>query len=168
MLRESPIMYVGAKTGRFPLSGVSGKRGTIDFSITFGATGSLRALVCLEDTVSGRVLTIGLATDNRLQITHQDQLAVLRADVTNGFTADIAGAPAVFRYIWDSTAPVDGTNYSAFWKNGTKATVASNGVAWTAFVPNRIRIGSEIGSELDFNGTIEYLQVSDTPVPWAG
>ncbi len=168
-LRGSVVQYVGTNPGRFPLTGVTGKRGTIDFAVTLGATGSLRSLVTLINTTTNRQLTIGLGTDNRLQVTHQDDFAVLRADVTNGFSTDVAaGSVAVFRYIWDSTAPVDGLNYSAFWKNGVKATITSNSSAWQAFVPNRIEVGAAIGSQADFNGSIQYLQVSDTPVPWAG
>lgn len=147
--------------GKFPVSKLTGRQGAIDMWVTLGATGSLRSLLVLTD--GDAVVTIHLGTDNRINLTHQSQTHVLVADLTNGFAADVAGSRFRLRYTWDSTQPVDGPKYAMLRKNEEKGNVLS-GSAWTSFYPTEVWLGVAIGVTLDFNGTIDKVQIGSSVV----
>ncbi len=162
-------------TGRFNLNAkVTGVRGTILVSYVTGAGGMQRTLCYLTDsyTTPSKRIVIGLDGLNRPYAVITNNLGTVVAQVNPTYTGSPAGFQGQALLSWDSTAALDGTRFALLKANGQQVPsgdwATSPTTAWNSFVPAEIVLGFAVGSDVDFNGQIIGVQVSNDTITATG
>jgi len=160
------------RDGRFPRGPVlSGIRGSAEVCLRTGASGSQRSVFYLTDSTGLLDLVLFLDSNNRPFFSIDDIDGNVASTQTRTGAAPSADTRHFIRMTWDSTGlvPDSGTT-------GRFATLTVNGIAiadsdwslstaaWTHFVPTDLVVGAARGAGSDFNGTIDFVQFTNTVI----
>lgn len=157
-------------TGEFPVTRLSGLRGTMRVSLVTGTAGGTgQAVAAISVTGTSLFLGLMLNTSNKPVVIIRDQYgaAIAESEPLVG-SAIAAGTPIEVVFSWDSTGVVDqglraGALITMNTLSGVPGWTIAPTTAWATFVPNVLYVGlPPTGFSLvPFTGSIEVVQVSD-------
>lgn len=162
--------------GTFALGGrLTGVRGTLQATVTIGATGADRSIGYLADTLTPTTkILMAIDAMNRPFCLVQNNVGTTVAKVIPTWASSLSvGQQVTVKLCWDSTQVVDGTRFALFMVNTDKVGgtdwMTNPITSWTSFIPNYIILGdSPAGGGAPalpgFNGQILSFQVSNNVV----
>lgn len=157
--------------GRFSLGNkVTGIRGSVLMSFVAGPAGMARTLAYLTDSPTSPThrIVIGVDAMNRPTLSIYDYIGTLKAQVIPTYTSLKAGQQGQALLSWDATQSIDSTRFAIFQVNSSAVPsadwITNPVVAWTPFQPTDVVLGFGVGGDLDFNGQVLSVQISNDTV----
>ncbi len=157
--------------GRFSLgSSVTGIRGSILVTFVAGAAGMARTLAYLTDSPTSPThrIVLGLDAMNRPDISIYDGVGTLKAQVIPTYVGILAGSQNQVLLAWDATQAIDSTRYAVLQVNSSAVPsvdwITNPVAAWSPFQPTDVVLGFGVGTDIDFNGQIVSVQISNDTV----
>lgn len=160
------------RPSRFPRGPVlSGIRGSVEVCLRTGATGSQRTVFYLTDSTGTLDLVLFLDSNNRPFFSIDDIEGTVVSTQTRTGAAPAADVRHFIRMTWDSTAEVPNNGTT-----GRFATLTVNGIAiadsdwslstaaWAHFTPTDLVVGAPRGAGSEFNGSIDFVQFTNTVI----
>jgi hypothetical protein len=149
--------------GEIPVTGISGRQGTIRANFITGAAGTNQALafIAVSTTV---LLGIALDTLNRpyVILKNLSGTTIGQSNVVGGPVA--AGVPLLVQFAWNSQGIVYAGLHAGVEMEGEVADwITSPNASWAFFVPTKLYVGTTLGGLGlgSFTGVIGNIQVSD-------
>jgi hypothetical protein len=155
-------------TGPWPISNLTGRRGTIQASVVTGAAGAARAVAFLVDRWPSPTKYIGIALDAGNHPYAQmsvDGVGTVSGRSSPAGAALAAGTPLNLRLSFNALGSIRGD-----WKAVFQVEDVTQGVwvvdpiaTWVPFIPTFLLVGlSPVGGVAAMNGTVQHVQVSET------
>jgi hypothetical protein len=154
-------------TGAFPLTGFSGRRGTLLASAFSGAAGSNRAVAFLVDRWPSPTRYLGIALDasNRpFAVMSVDGLGTVSGQSTPSGPALPAGQPIDVRLAFDSQEIIHNNWHAALMVEDTMVDiwVRNPTAAWAPVPFGYLLVGmAPVGGMVALNGSVLHTQVSE-------